>query len=226
MPFRHGRNTAIYFNSKDVSAYLNDAGIDVDVDTSDTTTFQATWKTALVGQAAAKLGFQGLYDPTLTDLAASVGVDFGANVLTYCPAGALAVGDRARLINVATTAYAESSPVGFGDVLHILSKDTNTTTGAGKDDGAATSTGWIAHLHVVAVDGGSWAVKLQDSADGSAWADVTGASFTAVTGAAKERLVSAATTTQLRRHVRYVATRTGGSTGDGITFVLAYARNA
>jgi hypothetical protein len=30
----------------------------------------------------------------------------------------------------------------------------------------------------------------------------------------------------LRRYVRYTATRTGGSVGNGITFHLSYARNS
>lgn len=241
MAFKHGKRTAVWFNARDLSPFLNAADLDADIDTSDTTTFQASWKSALSGQIGVKAGFQGLYDPTVTELPASIGVDFGSNTLTYCPGGADAIGDRARLLSVASTAYTESSPVGgivavkwatlasgpvgFGDVLHVLSEDTNTTTGAGKDDGALSNTGWIAHLHVIAVDAGSWVVKLQDAPDGSAWADVTGAGFGAVTGPAHQRLISATATTQLRRHVRYVATRTGGSAGDGITFALAYARN-
>jgi hypothetical protein len=39
-----------------------------------------------------------------------------------------------------------------------------------------------------------------------------------------QRLTSAAGAT-LRRYVRYTATRTGGSVGNGITFALAYSRN-
>jgi hypothetical protein len=241
MAFKHGKSTAVYFNARDLSPYLNVGDFDADVDTGDTTTFQATWKTALAGQVGAKASFGGFYDPTVTDLTASIGIDFGVPVLTYCPGGAGAIGDRARMLSVATTSYAESAPVGgivavkwavmasgpvgFGDILHALSEDTNTTTGATKDDAAASSTGWIAHLHVTAVDAGSWVVKLEDSADAAAWADVAGASFTALTAAGYQRLRSALSTTTLRRYVRYVATRTGGSAGDGITFVLAYARN-
>lgn len=243
MAFKHGKATSVYLNATDLSTYLNAADFDVDMDTGDTTTFAATWKTAIAGQVAAKAGFQGLYDPTITDLPASVGVDFGS-VLTYAPAGALAIGDRARLLSVATTAYSESSPVGgvvavkwsvmasgpvgFGDVLHVLGEDTNTTTGATKDDSAASATGWIAHLHVTAVDAGSWVIKLEDASASnfSDGADVTGGSFTAATAATYQRLVSATTTTALRRYVRYVATRTGGSAGDGITFALAYSRNS
>lgn len=241
MAFKHGSKTSVFLGSRDLSAYLNAADFSTDVDTADTTTFGATWKTAIAGTTASKAGFQGLYDPTIEDLPATVGVEFGS-ALTYCPAGALAIGDRARLLAVATTTYAESSPVGgvvavkwdvqasgavgFGDVLHVLSEDTNTTTGATKDDTAATATGWIAHLHVTAVDGGSWVVILADASASNFSDGATVATFVAATGATSERIVAATTTTALRRYVRYTATRTGGIAGDGITFTLAYSRNS
>ena len=242
MAFKHGKSTDVLLDGTDLSPYLNAADLAVDLDTADTTTFKATWKTAIAGTVGAKLDFAGFYDPTVATLPDSIGVDFSlvAGVLTYAPAGALAIGDRVRLASVVSSAYAESSPVGgmvaikwsagvsgvvgFGDVLHVLGEDTNTTTGADKDDTAATSTGWTAHLHVTAVDAGSWVIKLQDAATTDLLA-VSGGAFAAKTAAGAERLRSAASTTELRRHVRYVATRTGGAGGDGITFFLAYARN-
>jgi hypothetical protein len=242
MAFKHGKSTAVYFNGLDLSGYLTDAGIAIDVDTAETTTFGSSWKSFLAGTEGTKADFSGLYDPTLTALSGSIGTDFGltTGVLTYCPSGGSAIGDRARLMSVSTTAYAESSPVGgivavkwaamtsaalgVGDVLHPLGEDTNTTTGAEKDDTSATTTGWTAHLHVIAVDAGSWVVKLQDAAVSNTYSDVTGGAFTAATGVTQQRLQGAAGST-LRRYVRYVATRTGGAGGDGITFMLAYARN-
>jgi hypothetical protein len=242
MAFKHGKSTSVFLGSRDLSPYLNAADFSVDIDAADTTTFGASWKTSITGTLSSKTGFQGLYDPTITDLVTLLGVEFGT-ALTVAPAGALAIGDRARLQAIASTAYAESSavggavavkwdvmasgPIGFGDILHTLSEDTNTTTGATKDDTASSATGWIAHLHVTAVDAGSWVVKLED-ASASNFSDgavVTDGTFTAATGATSQRLVSAAETTALRRYVRYVATRTGGAGGDGITFALAYSRN-
>lgn len=240
MAFKHGRSTAVWYGQYDMGAYLNTASLQGSGDTADTTTFSNVgWKTSIAGTLSASVSMGGFADADFTALDSILGS--GGGVLTYCPAGALAIGDRARLVSVITSALVRSAPVGgvvalgwdvqadsavgIGDVLHILSKDTNTTTGASKDDAAATTTGWIAHVHVTSVDGGSWVIKLQDSADSSSWSDVTGAAFTAATGATAERLVSASGAT-LRRYVRYVATRTGGSAGQGITFALAYARNA
>lgn len=240
MALKHGRSAVILFGALDLSGYLHGSGMEVDVANADSTTFvNAGWESNLAGMAGAVLSFDGYSDITATaTLTTALQSDSG--VLSYCPGGGSAIGDRARLVAVTATGYGESpsadatspfswavgsqSPVAFGDVLHPLAEDTNTTTGSSRDDSAATSTGWVAHLHVTAVDGGSWVVKLEDSANNSAWSDVSGGAFTAATGATSQRLVSSSTTADLRRYVRYTATRTGGTGGDGVTFFLAYAR--
>lgn len=237
----HGRNTSVWWNSLDATGYLDNTDYSLDTDTADVTTYGRKFKEFVTGTTGATVGFTGMYDATAGN-AIEGQLRTDAGVLTYTPPTATpAIGDRARLLSVTSTAYTESSPigdvvkfgwdviaedsVGLGQVLHLFSEDTNTTTGSSKDDTAATATGWQAHLHVSLVDGGSWVIKLQDSADNSSWSDVTGGAFTAATAATSQRLEAAATTTSLRRYVRYVATRTGGSAGDGITFGLAYARN-
>jgi hypothetical protein len=239
MSFYHGKSTKVMLGAVDLSPYLTSMDLAADADVADTTAFAAAWKSGLTGAAGAKVDFGGLYDPGEASLP-TLFLTLLPGVLTYCPVGGAAIGDRARLVSAIEAAYAESSPVGgavavkgsftadgtvgFGDVLHPLAEDTNTTTGADRDDAASSSTGWTAHLHVTAVDAGSWVVKLQDAATND-WADVTDGAFTAATTATSQRLQSAAITTDLRQHVRYVATRTGGSAGDGITFFLAYSRN-
>jgi len=239
MPFAHGKGTTVLLNGTNLSAFLNSADTEVGVDTADATVFTSTWKQHLAGTAHSKAELGGLYDPAELTIRNLLAVDGGS--LTVAPgSGSATIGGRARLIAVASTSYTESSPVGglvaikwsviaagtVGDgwMLHPLAEDTNTTTGADRDDGAATATGWSAHLHVTAIDAGSWVIKLQDAAT-TDWVDVTGGAFTAVTAAGGQRLVAASGITALRRHVRYIATRTGGSAGDGITFALAYARN-
>lgn len=238
MAFKHGRIAAIYFNSKDASGYFNDASISIDTDTADTSTFGNTFKTFVPGMSGATASFSGFYDPDYTDPIDNLRVDNG--VLSWAPAGGTAVGDYVFMLPVTGTSLGISTSttdavavawdvlaqgaVTLGQVLHVLGEDTNTTTGASKDDAAATSTGWTAHLHVTAVDAGSWVVKVQDSADNSSWADVTNFAFTAATTATYERIQSATATATLRRYVRYVATRTGGTAGDGITFALTYSR--
>jgi hypothetical protein len=239
MALKHGRNARIYFTGTDLSSYLHSADLTVDVDNADSTTFvNSGWRSNLAGQAGSTMSFEGYHDVALDGvLHAVLGVDNG--VLTVCPGGASAIGDLARMVYVTATALSEApsidavSPfswavasqaqVAFGQVLHVMGEDTNTTTGATKDDSAATTDGWMAHLHAASADAGSWVVKLEDSANGSDWLDVSGGAFTAVTGAIGHQLRSAAGAT-LRRYVRYTATRTGGAGGDGITFFLAYSR--
>lgn len=244
MPFAHGKNTAVLVDGLDLSPYLNLAGTSVDVGTAESTAFGSSWKSHLAGQPGAKVELGGMYDPAQLTMRNLIGADAAAaaGILTVAPAGASAIGAQTRLVPIAETAYVESSPVGgiigvkysvlaagpvgFGIMLHPLAEDTNTTTGADRDDGAATSTGWVAHLHVTAVDAGSWVIKLQDAATLPTYADVAGGTFPAMTAAGGQRLVAASATTTLRRFVRYIATRTGGSAGDGITFALTYSRNS
>lgn len=233
MAFKMGKDAAIWLNSLDLTGYANDLSFSADVDTGDTSTFGSTWKTSLVGQAAAKVDVQGYYDPATTQLPASIQ---NASVLTILPAGT-AIGDNARLLATDTVSYAESSPVGdvvgfslstqangavgFGYSLLPKTTITASTTGAAKDDGAATTTGAIAQLHVTNIVSatGSWVVTIQDSADGSTgWTTI--GTFAAKTAVGAERIVIAG---NVRRWVRYVNTVTGGTT-PACTFALAFAR--
>lgn len=239
MAFKHGSKAGVAWNQYDVSGYLRSAELNVGVEPADTSVFGLGWKTSIVGLAESSFSAEGLYDPATQaywrdQLAVSSGV------LTYAPSGWAAVGDPARLLIGTSTAYGESSPVGdavafswevmsddhfaAGQVLHPFSEDTNTTTGSSKNDSSATTTGWTAHLHVSAVDGGSWLIRVQDSADNSAWSVVVGLQFDNITAATASRLESSTATAEVRQYVRYTATRTGGSAGDGVTFLLAYAR--
>ncbi len=241
---KYGSATSVWLDAVDASAFFNEAGIDISVDTAETTTFQPgaspAWRAFIEGVASSKVTLKGFYDAT-NDAALFGTVRDGGSVLTYGPQGLVAVGDPARLVWVHDSAVAESSPVGgavlvsaafagdaavgLGWALHPLAADSGTTTGATRNDLAATATGWQAHLHVTAVTGSptSWTVKLQDSADGTTWADVAGGAFSATTTPAAQRLVSAPGAA-LRQYVRYVATVVGGTTPT-VTFGLAYARN-
>ena len=240
MAFKHGKATSVYLGAVDLSAYLNSADLSVDVDTGDSTTFHASWKSAIPGIPGAAVDLGGLYDPDEASLPTLLQSLVPGN-LTYCPAGDSAIGNEARLVSAIDTSYKESSPVGglvavsaslqatgtvgFGSMLHPLAMDTGTTTGAAKNDLAASAAGWTAHLHVAAVSSGSWVITIEDSSTGSSgWALVSGATFTAATTPTSQRLVSATAVAAVKQYVRYVATVTGG-TSPTITFALALARN-
>lgn len=236
MAFKHGKSTAVLLGATDLSSYLNSADLAADLDTGDTTVFQASWKSAIAGAAGSKLELAGLYDPDLTDLTSVFGDDPGA-VLTHCPAGALALGDRARLLSAAEIAYGETSPVGgvvafkssvqgdgtlgFGSVIHLLAEETASGNGTAVDMTAQSTTGAIAHIHATAVSAtDTFDVTIEDSANGtSGWATI--GTFASITAAAAERIVIAGT---VERYVRVVLAVTDVSGDPSITFLVALAR--
>jgi hypothetical protein len=104
-----------------------------------------------------------------------------------------------------------------------LRTDTGATNGASLDGGAASTTGWSAYLELTDITGTDVTVSLQDSANNTDFAAVTGGAFTAVTAdAASQRIVGAAGAT-LRRYVRAVTTTSAGFTG--ATFAVAVCRH-
>ena len=228
---KHGAGTSVWLDLVDASQFFNEAGIDLSVETAETTTFQPgvtpAWKAFIEGVASSKVTVKGFYDQ-VNDAAMVAKIRNGGSVLTYGPQGLVAIGDPARLVLVHDTAVAESSPVGgavlmsatfagdapvgLGWALHPIAADSGTTTGATRNDLAATTAGWQAHLHVTAVTGSptSWTVKLQDSADGSAWADVAGGPdvYAAIEGPhawGTAHVAGASTTTVVYSGITYLA---------------------
>ena len=114
MAFRHGRLAEITVNSKDLSSFCDSADLNIDIDTADTTTFGATWKTAITGLAGGGLELSGDYDPTATTgpaavLTALIGADPFA--CTVYPGGNV-TGQASRAFDAILTKYSEGSPVG------------------------------------------------------------------------------------------------------------------
>jgi hypothetical protein len=108
----------------------------------------------------------------------------------------------------------------MGVVLHPKTSLAATTQGNEIDNGAATTNGWQANLHITASSGGEWAFTIEHSTTG-AWAgeEATLGTFTADGSAvAGERLTGTGTVNEF---VRFVATRTSGS----VTPVCTFARN-
>lgn len=85
--------------------------------------------------------------------------------------------------------------------------DTAATNGTGIDTTASAAFGLQAYLQVFGVTGTSVTVKIQDSADNSTFADVSGAAFTAATGVTTERIAISNAAT-VRRYLRAVTTGT------------------
>jgi hypothetical protein len=84
--------------------------------------------------------------------------------------------------------------------------DTTATSPATGLDGAAASTfGLQAYLEVVALTGTSVTVTLQDSADNSSFANISGAAFSAASARGAQRI---AVTGTVRRYVRAITSGT------------------
>ncbi len=112
--FKYGAKAVVTVNAVDLSAFCDDAGIDVGVDTAETTTFGATWKTFIEGLASAKFSLKGNYDPTASTGPAAVLtalIGGGAKPVVFNPAGTTST-ELKRTVSAILTGYAESSPVG------------------------------------------------------------------------------------------------------------------
>ena len=112
--FRYGAKALVTVNAVDLSAYCDEAGLDVGIDTAETTTFSATWKTFIEGLAVAKFSLKGNFDPTVTTGPAAVLTGLiggGAKSVVFNPAGT-ASGELKRTVSAILTNYAETAPVG------------------------------------------------------------------------------------------------------------------
>lgn len=234
--FRHGKKTAVFLNSTNMSPYLNDATVTRDIETADTTTFGSTSRSYIVGLDDGGLSLTGMFDGSAnaSDAVLSGQILQEDNVLTVMPEGT-AVGSRAILAQGDMTAYEISSPV--ADVVSISStfqadggvrqgyvlvatSGTASGTASSVDFGSALSNGGVFHLHVTAnTYGSATSFKVQDSADNITFVDV--ATFTNVAGSAttNERVIE---TGSVNRYMQAVATITG-DTGS-VTYAISAAR--
>lgn len=117
MAFRHGKNAALTLNTKDLSTFMTSMDTSWDLDMADTTTFGATWKSALAGVPGGKIDIAGNYDPTATTGPGAVlwAAFTGAVPVTgLVYPGGTASGQALWTITSGclVTSYSESSPVG------------------------------------------------------------------------------------------------------------------
>lgn len=103
--------------------------------------------------------------------------------------------------------------------------DTVATNGTSVDlTTVSTAFGGQAHLQVFAFTGTDVTVKIQDSADNSTFADVSGMAFTAITSTTPQaQRIATSSTATIRRYVRAVTVTTGGFTS--CQFAVSFTRN-
>jgi hypothetical protein len=127
-------------------------------------------------------------------------------------------------LTFAVSAQANGYGLEWGQQLTAgIRTDTAATNGTSIDTTASAAFGAQAYLHCTAFTGTDVTVKIQDSADNSSFADVTGLTFTQITAApTSERLATAAGAT-VRRYLRAVTVTTGGVTS--VSFSVTLVKN-
>lgn len=101
-----------------------------------------------------------------------------------------------------------------------LRTDTAATLGASIDTAASAAFGAQAYLQLTAFTGTDVTVKVQDSADNTTFADVTGLTFTQVTAAPATQRLATSNTATIRRYLRAVTVTTGGFTSATFSVVV------
>ena len=209
------------------------------LDLADVTTLTKNSKVFVVGPSEGKAQMSGFYDPAsnaFNDIVAALKAKTAEWPFMVAAAGYGSIGNRAYIgqgwlegyeiagsVGDAVTAKVDvhaSDAAELGVILADLSARTANGNGTGVDDqGAASSNGGIATLHVTAFSGfTSVTVKVQHSTDNSTFADLV--TFTAVTGAT-EQLSTVAEATTVNRYLRALWTVTGSGS---ITFAVGFAR--
>lgn len=122
---------------------------------------------------------------------------------------------------LAVSAQANGFGLEWGKQLTAgLRTDTAATNGTSIDTGASLAYGAQAYLQVTGFTGTDATVKIQDSADNSTFADVTGLTFTQVTAAPATQRLATANDATIRRYLRAVTTTTGGFTSLSFSVVI------
>ncbi len=98
----------------DISTFCDTISLPVNVDTADTSTFQSSWKSAVVGLAGGTITFSGDYDPTATTgpcSALTAVITGGVAVAVVYKPGGVASGQRSHTFNAILTSYNEDTTV-------------------------------------------------------------------------------------------------------------------
>lgn len=201
----------------------------------DVTDIEHDFVERLPGIGDGSISFSGFYNASAGGLHQAYGSAFGTAISIVTVALGTAIGSPAASIgaarvsynvtrgadgSLATSAQADSG-IGYGTDWGFLLAGRASTTGTATvtvDNGAASSAGAQAYLHVVSVQAGTVTVIVQDSPDNSSFTNVTGLSFTATSAGTAQYLATAAGAS-IARYLRY------NVTGGTATFALNVSRN-
>lgn len=239
MAFNAGKSGKVYINGIDLSAYFREVGVSASRELGDTTTLGENAHTRIVLLRDAAINFSGFSDGTaVTGIDARLqALDSDSNTLyTYWHDGDTA-GNRGMAMMAEQSEFSTQSPVdgvvtvsanGDSSVglellksLHALGAETSfPCTGATANNGAATTNGGSAYLHVTAFTGTDVTVDIRHSTDNFAASNDSLASFTATTTAPSAQRITFTGT--VRQYVRVVVTTAGGATS--VTFNVGIRR--
>lgn len=232
MAFIHGKSAAVLVDEFDLSAFLNTFDGAATADTAEVTTFGSSAKSYVAGTKDATISLGGFFDGSVGAVDEVLQAALGSSALiSLAPAGIGTIGNRCSLADCLATSYAVSATVGDavsvtaeaqvtggmlpGVVLASLIARTATGQTASVDNGASTSNGAKAFLHITAFSGTDVTVKVQESADNSTWADMI--TFTQATAAGSQSGTASST---IDRYLRVAITGTFTS----VTFAVTIAR--
>lgn len=232
MAFIHGKSATVLVNAYDLSAYLNSIDSVSTADTAEVSTFGVSSKAYVAGMRDATVSLGGFYDGGAGAVDAVLSAAIAStSLVTVCPQGAAAIGNRAQLMQSIETSYGVSATVGdavtvsmegqvtegmtYGVVLADLTARTATGNTTSQDNSASSANGYVAHLHCTAFAGTNITIKIQHSADNSTWVDLV--SFTQLTATGSERKTATGTVN------RYLRVNIAG-TFTSATFAVALAR--
>jgi len=232
MAFNHGKNVRVYYNEFDMSSFLNNVDLTVDVDIPETTTYGVNDRTYIGGLRSGSMSLGGFWDGSADAIDEEIATNLGtaAEVITVAPSLAT-LGNPVYIGSSFLTNYSISAPVDGivtvstdiqctaglhdGHSLHNLGAETVTDSETSFDSSAtATIGGAIGHLHVTNVTG-TLTVKVEDSPDNGSWADLI--TFVASTSAEAQRIVI---TGNVDRYVKVTWTIATGPA----TFMVGFAR--
>ena len=231
----HGKDTQVLLGDVDVSGFLNAAQVATAIESGDTTTYQQEARTFLAGLATGSAALGGMFDGAASASDEEMEQSLKVSTLLSVGYGGTTLGNVWKGLQILASDYSISAPVGDivavsytatadegglsnGFSFHALAAETSAGEETRLDQAAATAAGCVAFLHVTAFSGTDITIKLEDSANDSAWADLL--TFTQATGVTSERVAVAAAASTPDRYVKCSWTGTFSS----VTFFVGMAR--
>lgn len=237
MAVPHGKSTRVLVDTHHLTGRLNEASTSYSRDVAEKTPFGVDDKEYVAGTRDGTVSLGGFFDGDSGSIHEKLSALAGSDTpvpLSWGVSG-ITTGEPASLVDAIQVAY--EVPTGVAQVVGVSfeaqaadgvdwgvslaphASRTSSSNESSVDNGASTSNGAVAHLHVTAASGTSPTLdlKVQESADNSTWADLI--TFTQATAATAERLHVTGT---VERYVR--AIWTVGGTSPDFSFAVTFAR--